>query len=546
MKFSSILLIFGLFVTIVSNAIAMAPMDVSNIILSDKQNQYFDIYLGESTVAKLNGNLSQSYVEKVDVYHQDILDLKKALKEMLSKLHAELSSKKYPQEYFIKSIMSQVEEKKFNSLNDFDVTKQIIDELRQSVDSQSKANKRLDHIIMSDSDYLLKKLDKLKVDFQEISIPKGLNEYTKESKKQVTNKDTPVGKWLSLVGNSLVTSMGLVFEMVGEVGRLVFSGIFKHLVLFLGFGMFVMTAATFFLSRKSFLLSAENKKLKNKDWKNVIAVKAKKELRTTLDSLENISICQVDDKDKIVFTNKTFEKKFGKQLDWPSFFSDNFKVDKNLKGGSEFYKFKGDIGNDYFVSVGERDARGGRLIFVHWINSLTLTRLAENRKSILEENKLNVLDLLENSISKQSSFRSEGKIKFAETDYAESLSLYLSEAVGQKIIDHFIKSISSIVRIKNCSKEVEIKPVRSDKKLFLIAFIPEINLNSKDLTTTVPFSGKMISLGNALKSVGNLAEGHEVSFVVKNIDSSVKKGTQVELVISDLEKININSFEYTL
>lgn len=545
MKFKMYSLLMLFFVAFVGTASANETSDVANTILSEDQKVYFNTYLGEKVVEKLNGNFSQSYVDSVNEYHAEVKDLKLNINEMLKQLHGELASKKYPQEFFIKSIMSQVEDKKFNSANDFDVTKQILSELQQSIDSQAKANKKLDQIILSNSDYLLNKLEILKENYKTIAIPQGLNEITAK-KNQVRKKSQEISgaSWLSM--ESLTTAAITLGTFLVGVTSAIVKNIISHQTFILLTGGIVSFVALVYLSFRTWALSGENKKLKNKNWNNLVAVKAKKDLRSTLDSLSELSICQVDSKDKIVFSNKSFEKKFGKHPSWPTFFSENFKLDKSLKGASEFYKYKNDITNDYFISVGERDPHGMRMIFIHHLNSLMLTRLAESRKSILEENKLNVLDLLENSISKQGSFRNEGTIRFAETDYAESLSLYLSEDVGQKLVDHFVKAVSSVVRIKGCSKEVEVKPVRTDRKLQLIAFIPDVALNSKDLTSTIPFGGKMITLGKALKSVGNLAEGHEVSFVVKNIESNVRRGTQIELVISDLDKVNINTFEYTV
>jgi hypothetical protein len=244
--------------------------------------------------------------------------------------------------------------------------------------------------------------------------------------------------------------------------------------------------------------------------------------------------------------NKSFEKAFGKCSSWATFFSENFKTDKGLRGVSNVYKYVGDITNDYFVNVTAKNDRGVKTAFIQKLDSVLLTKVADTRKVTLEKNKINATDLLETCLSKHNSFRNGSNVVLAEADYAENLYVYIPEKQAQTLFDHYIRSVFAITRVKGAQDDIEIKTTRNDKKFHLTAFINDISLQSKDFTTAIPFNGRNTNLGSALKELNHLVKGHEVSLIVKNIESSTKSGVLFEVVVSDLEKVNAEAFEFSI
>lgn len=99
-------------------------------------------------------------------YLKEVEEFKISLNRSLEKLRLELTEKKYPQAYFIRSIQSQVAEMNFRSANDFKNLEEQLFSLLQSVNSQSNANKSLAHLRYDGETLYLPRLSQLKKQFQ--------------------------------------------------------------------------------------------------------------------------------------------------------------------------------------------------------------------------------------------------------------------------------------------------------------------------------------------------------------------------------------------
>lgn len=512
--------------------------------LTQAQAEVVGIYVGSNIAEARGAKFPQSYVVAVEDLHQEITQFKKNAALMFTNLYTELSTKKYPQAHFVKNIQAQFQDFKFNNIVEFERAEEILTNLQMSINSQANANRRLDQIIISEKDFLVGKLKSLKTDFEIlVKVPSAENSVVGENSKS--------SSWLSNINTEKILNN---FLAVGSI-LLGFSGaimgqmtnVFSSMVTVLTFAAVILLAGiSLFLLNRSSKLAAENKKLTTKNWNNVVNVKTKKAMQSVFDGLDTVSVCQIDGNDKIVFMNKSFEKAFGKCSSWATFFSENFKTDKGLRGVSNVYKYVGDITNDYFVNVTAKNDRGVKTAFIQKLDSVLLTKVADTRKVTLEKNKINATDLLETCLSKHNSFRNGSNVVLAEADYAENLYVYIPEKQAQTLFDHYIRSVFAITRVKGAQGDIEIKTTRNDKKFHLTAFINDISLQSKDFTTAIPFNGRNTNLGSALKELNHLVKGHEVSLIVKNIESSTKSGVLFEVVVSDLEKVNAEAFEFSI
>lgn len=515
-----------------------------NVSLTQTQTEVLSKYIGSNVAEKRGASFPQSYVVAIEDYNQDVLDFKKQSGEMFVGLHTELANKKYPQAHFVKNIQSQFADFQFNNIVEFDRAEEILTNLQMSINSQANANRTLDQIIISDKDFLVGKLKSLRANFENI-----LRVPASGSLNLQSNPST--NSWFSNIDsekilNNFLAVGSIVLGFAGAImGQM--TGALSSLVTVITIGAVVLLSGLcLYLLRRSSTLASENKKLTTKNWNNVVNVKTKKAMQSVFDGLDTVNVCQIDANDKVIFMNKSFEKTFGKCSTWTTFFNENFKTDKGLRGVTNVYKFVGDITNDYFVNVTAKNERGVKTAFIQKLDSVLLTKVADTRKVTLEKNKVNATDLLETCLSKHNSFRNGSNVVLAEADYAENLYVYIPEKQAQTLFDHYIRSLFAIARVKGAVSDVEIKTTRNDKKFHLTAFINDISLQSKDFTTAIPFNGRNTNLGSALKELNNLVKGHEVSLVVKNIESSSKSGVLFEVVVSDLEKVNAEAFEFTV
>lgn len=308
-------------------------------------------------------------------------------------------------------------------------------------------------------------------------------------------------------------------------------------------GLFIVVVKQWFQKRQ---LKSEVNKLMNKSWTNVVNLKSRKTIEATLNSIDSLAICQIDRNDNITFSNAEFNQIFGKHTNWEEFFKTNFKSDKSLRGVANIYKFVNDVRNDFFINLSSRNEKGIRFVMIHKIDSIALKKIADSRNNLLEKNKSNAYDLLEDSINKFNNFKSTSQLKLSANDFAESLCVYVPEELAQNVLDHYVRSVVAIARSKSFNSEIEIKTTRDDKRFYVTSYIPDINLNAQDMVKQIPFAGRSVEIGNVLKQMNQMLEGYDVNLMLKNVESATKTGLHIELAICDLENVSIKSFEYNL
>lgn len=468
-------------------------------------------------------------VDSVSNYQVAVGDFKENVTNAMSELRTVLSQKKNPQAHFVKNAQSQIENFKFNSEIDFKISRELLLSLKEGTSSAQ----------------LIDSLGKLENHFKSIVVGTTHTGTAKEMTATETfardTKSTTVSKV-----DVMMKVLSIFGELFNAIGGMLGRFVNNNLNLFSGISLFVMALTSLHYIFKSSSLQSKNKKLISKDWSNLVNIKAKKGIQASLDSIDTLCILQIDSNDNVIFSNLAFNRILGKCVNWNTFFMDNFKSDKNLRGVANVYRFKGDIACDYFINFGKRDEQGKRTIFLHQFDSVMLAKVAENRKAILEKNKVSALDLLEDTISHANSFKTNSNINLAESDYMENLCIYIPEDQARLFFDHYVRLVSAVARLKGCQSNIEIKSSRVDKKFHITAHIPGINIHAKDLSVSIPFGGQNVDLGSAMKEISTMMKGYETSVVIKNVESVYKNGIVFEVVLADIDRIKTESFEYSL
>lgn len=293
-------------------------------------------------------------------------------------------------------------------------------------------------------------------------------------------------------------------------------------------------------------LKIENANLQNRNWAGLVARKSKKQLEKNYDSLNGMYVCQVDSMDRISFSNLKFESDFGKHKSWTSFFNENFRIEKKLKGVQDVYKYVGDVTNDYYFNISNNDLNGVKTIFIQKMNATVLTKLANNRDELLETRKVNGFEMLENSIYKANSFKKTASMSLKEIEYADDLFVYLNDKQSEKLFDFYTKVVLTFIKLKGVQEMTEIKISRTDKSFIVQAFIPSIKIQSTDFGENVLFTGVDSTLGEVISSVGSVLPNYETSLIVKNVENNQFDGVCIDMSISDLDKVNIKAFEFSI
>lgn len=317
----------------------------------------------------------------------------------------------------------------------------------------------------------------------------------------------------------------------------------------LAIAMTVLAVTFFFnvkLSYKNKVLKSINKKLFNKDWKTAINIKAKKELETFLNNIDEFAICQFDNLGKILYQNRKFTSLYGNAYQWEQFLESNFVINKNLGAGASFYKNVFDVKNDYHIQITKDEKLGMNYAFIQKMNASVLNNVANQRSDILESYKSSAYEALEESILKINSFKSTSQFVLVSDDNVDSLCIYMEEEKTKALFDYYVRAINVIAKIKSFSSEIEIETTRENNVLVVRSFIPNIQLIATDLGIKVPFAGETLPVGDILRGVESLIPGYELSMIVKNIESYTRSGVCVELALSDLENVSVKDFEFNL
>lgn len=309
-------------------------------------------------------------------------------------------------------------------------------------------------------------------------------------------------------------------------------------------GLVVLLAGVMIRNRR---LKKKNAELENQDWGPYIRRKTIEGQKKAYESLKDIGVAMVESNGEISYGNalfsEMFKDTFTKKQKWEDFFGKNFKREKTLKGVHSLYKYLGDVTSDYVVQVSRPNEHGKRACFFVRFDSAVLAKIGSERVATLEKMKVNVLDILDDIISRESSLRGSQYIEFAEVDYANDLYVYMPEDHAKAILEKSLKAVFSIQSLKKNTRRAILNVKRKDKCLVVSAELPGIHLDVKD------FSKKIIgdqTLSNIMREVEHSNRNFEITTVVKNVKVNGERAVSFELLVSDLENVKVEQREFSL
>lgn len=446
-------------------------------------------------------------------YLKEVEDYKSNLNKSLEKLRLELTEKKYPQAYFIKSIQSQISEMNFRSLNDFKNLEEQLFSLLQSVNSQSNANKSLAHIRYDGDALHLPELSQLKKKFQNENeiAPTYVYSSPDSGSHTLWQKIQGTIKELSSRDESLifVTVLAGYLFLLGrrKLGANKTNKVDKKLV---------KSSASVSSKTNTRLVSPS----KNSNISTVVQV--------DLATLEGVAICRVNARDQIIYSNAHFLSSFGKQKVWRTFFNSSFTKDQRIIGATNLYHLQGETDSRYLVQVTEKESNGVKTVFL-WDISWSANQ-QQNVQVPIRDLGLTFHDVIENALVKFQSLSKRMKIVGAEELTISEDSL--DDIHLQKMTESFIKIIFQVANLKNANEEIVLKVDETEKRCLVSAFIPGIQLQPTDLNQKVSFgNGKndIKTLNSIFRSMKTDHTSMGVEFKIKNVFNSKSSGLYLDL-----------------
>lgn len=294
-------------------------------------------------------------------------------------------------------------------------------------------------------------------------------------------------------------------------------------------------------------LKKKNYELENQDWGPYIRRKTVEGQKKAYESLKDVAVAMVETNGEISYGNALFQEifrdTFSKKQKWEDFFGKNFKRERTLKGVHSLYKYLGDVTSDFVVQVSRPNELGKRVCFFVRFDSSVLAKIGSDRVATLEKMKVNVLDILDDIISRESSLRGSQYIEFAEVDYANDLYVYMPEDHAKAILEKSLKALFSIQSLKKNTRRAILNVKRKDKCLVVRAELPGISLDVKD------FSKKIVgdqTLSNVMREVEHSNRNFEITTVLKNVKINGERAVSFELLVSDLENVKVEQREFSL
>lgn len=434
-------------------------------------------------------------------YLKEVEEFKISLNRSLEKLRLELTEKKYPQAYFIRSIQSQVAEMNFRSANDFKNLEEQLFSLLQSVNSQSNANKSLAHLRYDGETLYLPRLSQLKKQFQ------SENEIIPTYVYNAPDSDSHT-TWQKI--------QGTVKEFSSRDETLIFFT--------------VLAAYLFLVARRKIGKVTPKTVVKNKKPTStkIISKLAPASAQIDLTTMEGVAICRVNARDQIVYMNPQFVTLFGKQKVWRTFFNSNFFKDKRVRGATNLYQLQGESDSRFLVQATDKETTGVKTIFL-WDLSWS-TGTDTQLVNTVAATEISFHDLIEDALVKFQSFSK--RLKIIGADELKISAESLEDVALLKMTENYIKIIYQVANFKNATEEIILKVDETEKRCLMSAFIPGVQLQPTDLSQKITLgNGKneAKTLNSVFKAMKTDHGVLSVEFKIKNVFNSKSSGLYLDL-----------------
>ncbi len=451
---------------------------------------------------------------------ESIQNFKNEADQKLSLIRDELTSKRYPQAHFIKSIQFQLNDLQFNTMDDFRSADEILNNLVKGISSQSSVYKDNKKIVVDNNVIPLGSLKKLRKEFIQY---KTQNLASKKISSEATGFNYYKAELQKIFNGSLRDMTSSDFNRVILMACAIFIGL------------------SFFVKEKKQNAPGKTKKTTPPHQ----ALASKKEQGGQASSFGEIlqPVCQIDNAGNLLFENANFLRTFGKQKSWKDFLQNNFKIDEEFKGNPKPFIYLRNQNQSFFMSISSNEADKTKLIVMHKVERAPIVQAKKKVVSHKAE-KFTTLDLLENSIARMNSFRSGAPLATNEAMINEKIELNLSQESIQRVFDHYLRILNEISKLKSTKSEINIFFTREEREFRLCAVIPNASLANEDLHQSILSNGRKTTLQIGLNDFSQLLSGVKTRVSLKNITTQSSKGISIQVIIDDqVSTIHKNKFE---
>lgn len=265
-----------------------------------------------------------------------------------------------------------------------------------------------------------------------------------------------------------------------------------------------------------------------------------------VNNLKDIAIVVIDENDVICKMNKEFKAMFAQESSagtgWDTFMFNNF-TRAGKSDEANIYILKNDVNNRYILESSFDQSTGYRYCWFYKIPTTVLNTVSAQRSESLKSKKLDIFNLIEDSIYKKSIYWNNSEIKLRDIEYADEGNLYSNQEDAQVLIQDYIELIYSFLNLKqnNSSCEISMRRKFRGGDLVVVADFTNCNYSAIDFQNDFKWNGRNIKLKEICRELENRLTELKVSVAFGVEKVSFISDFRLELIISDMDGVRWSS-----
>lgn len=298
-------------------------------------------------------------------------------------------------------------------------------------------------------------------------------------------------------------------------------------------------------------LKTKISELESVDHTEEIIAKEREIVSQAFETIGKTGIVVIDELGKVETVNQAFKDTVTSEqligVEWDIYLTQNFKKESGLKTVDSLYKFTGDLTCDFLIESSIDKKTGRRVCAIKRVETDLLIKVGRNRKRVLDQNKFNAFDYLEEIVALKNSNVGREMIVMNELNYADDSYLYTDEDSAKGILENLVNGVSLLAQVRGINNEVELKVLRRNKRFLFEAFVKDINLGPKDLESSIVWNGKKTVVAQVLHEIEKESSKlFGATTILKNVTNNSRRGISYSVELNDFEQLKWISQEYRI
>lgn len=271
------------------------------------------------------------------------------------------------------------------------------------------------------------------------------------------------------------------------------------------------------------------------------AVKARKSIEKEhqwLKMSKTSAMAKIDEKGRIISSNKAFDEQFSKSLQlfsgWDDLFKVKFYKDKSLTSIKHLFKYKSDLKNDYIVRSRVVNKNGDRVVEVTKFDVIDLTTLANIRKLELDRTTSNALDVIEDVLANKMNNGNQLKTTFPQLDNDQGFLIYLEKEEAEKIFSMTFDLFETVGGALKNEGIVAPKLSRANDCLKIECQFEDNKVNRDIMNKQIRIQSRTTSISRDIKCLEEAISGLNIVVLIQNLMVDGKNNCKVIVEIQDV------------